>query len=100
MQLFASESLIFSFHLEFLLEPFSSDPVLDRCRILRLAYGAATAARRELAAGDILRKARVSGGAQVERAGRGRWAHERSCESARIDRENAVGDVWRENREK
>jgi hypothetical protein len=38
----------------------SVDPVLDGGRVLRLAYGATAAARRELAEGDMLLETRVS----------------------------------------
>lgn len=46
--------------LEALVRALSADPVLDGGRVLRLAYGATAAARRELAEGDIVRETRGS----------------------------------------
>jgi hypothetical protein len=77
MQLFASHALPYCASCSFLLRRLSADPVLEGARVLRLANGAASAARRELA-GDIVR---VSRDAQTERTRR-RMAHERACETA------------------
>jgi hypothetical protein len=65
----------FSLMLEPQLFKVSVDPVLDGGRVLRLAYGAAAAARCELAEADIVLETRISGSAQAERRGRWRRAH-------------------------